>query len=92
MEALVADLDRLGFDPLVSEGEPADTAGDDDPVAVVHFANCPFADLARDHPDLVCGLHRGLVAGFVTQMGDADVVEFCTLAHRTPCRVSLTSK
>jgi hypothetical protein len=25
-------------------------------------------------------------------MGDADVVEFCTLAHRTPCRVSLTSK
>ena len=92
LEALVADLDRLGFDPIVSEGEPAEIAADDDPVAVVHFANCPFADLARDHPDLVCGLHRGLVAGFVARMGDADVVEFCTLAHRTPCRVSLTSK
>ena len=92
LEALVADLDRLGFDPIVSEAEPAVTVGDDDPVAVVHFANCPFADLARDHPDLVCGLHRGLVAGFVSRMGDADVVEFCTLAHRTPCRVSLTSK
>ena len=60
--------------------------------AVVAFANCPFADLARDHPDLVCGLHRGLVAGFVAQMGDAEVAEFCPLAHRTPCQVAVTSR
>ena len=60
--------------------------------AVVAFANCPFADLARAHPDLVCGLHRGLVAGFVAQMGDAEVVEFCSLAHRTPCQVAVTSR
>ena len=56
------------------------------------FANCPFADLARDHPDLVCALHRGLVAGFVAQMGDAEVTEFCPLAHRTPCQVAVTSR
>ena len=85
LEALVADLDRLGFDPLVAEG------GDDD-TAVVAFANCPFGDLARAHPDLVCGLHRGLVAGFVAHMGDAEVVEFCPLAHRTPCQVVVTSR
>jgi predicted ArsR family transcriptional regulator len=85
LEALVADLDRLGFDPIVAEG------GDDD-TAVVAFANCPFGDLARAHPDLVCALHRGLVAGFVAHMGDAEVVEFCPLAHRTPCQVLVASR
>lgn len=85
LEALVSDLDRLGFDPIVSEGGDADTA-------IVAFANCPFADLAAQHPDLVCGLHRGLVAGFVAQMGDAEVGEFCTLVHRTPCQVAVRSR
>ena len=47
---------------------------------------------AASHPDLVCGLHRGLVAGFVDTMGDAEVVEFCSIAHRTPCQVELTSR
>ena len=92
LEALVADLDRLGFDPIVSEA--GDDAGDDpDSVtAVVAFANCPFVDLARAHPDLVCNLHRGLVAGFVAHMGDAEVAEFCSLASRTPCQVSVASR
>jgi predicted ArsR family transcriptional regulator len=85
LEALVTDLDRLGFDPVVSDG-------DDDDTAVVAFANCPFAEIAAEQPELVCGLHRGLVAGFVEHMGDAEVAEFCTLAHRTPCRVSVRSR
>lgn len=85
LEALVSDLDRLGFDPIVTDGDDADTA-------VVAFANCPFAEIAAEHPDLVCGLHRGLVAGFVAGMGDAEVAEFCTLAHRTPCRVAVRSR
>ncbi len=101
LEALVADLDRLGFDPLVTDGGALDVldaldVDDVDPdapvTAVVAFANCPFADLARDHPDLVCALHRGLVTGFVARMGDAEVTEFCPLAHRTPCQVAVTSR
>ena len=98
LEALVADLDRLGFDPLVTaaDGTLDDLGGDDDPdgpvTAVVAFANCPFADLAKEQPDLVCALHRGLVAGFVAQMGDAEVTEFCSLAARTPCQVAVTSR
>lgn len=86
LEALVADLDRLGFDPLVTDSDA------DDEVAVVAFANCPFAEIATAHPDLVCALHRGLVAGFVEHMGDAEVREFCTLVDRTPCQVSLASR
>lgn len=64
--------------------------GDDGDSAVITFANCPFAAYAATSPELVCSLHRGLVSGFVDAMGDADVVEFCDLAHRTPCRVTLT--
>ncbi len=86
LEAVVSDLDRLGFDPVVS-----DVAGDPD-AAVVAFGHCPFAELAEQHPELVCGLHRGLVAGFVAQMGDAEVEEFCTLTSRTPCRVTVASR
>ena len=93
LEALVADLDRLGFDPVVTgDDDEADDDADEPVTAVVAFANCPFADLARDHPDLVCALHRGLVAGFVAQMGDAEVTEFCPLASRTPCRVAVTTR
>jgi hypothetical protein len=92
LEALVADLDRLGFDPVVAEGEATDDSPDDPDgagPAVIAFANCPFAEYAATHPDLVCSLHRGLVTGFVEAMGDATVVEFCPLAHRTPCQVVL---
>ena len=93
LEALVADLDRLGFDPIVTDGGDPSAPDEADAVtAVVAFANCPFAELARAHPDLVCALHRGLVSGFVTEMGDADVAEFCSLAHRTPCQVAVTSR
>ncbi len=85
LEALVSDLDRLGFDPVVTEA-------DDPDAAVVAFSHCPFAELAERHPELVCGLHRGLVAGFVAEMGDAEVDEFCTLTSRTPCRVTVASR
>lgn len=81
LEAVVSDLDRLGFDPVVTDG--------DDDTAVVAFANCPFGGLAEQHPELVCGLHRGLVAGFVAGMGDAELVEFCSVADRTPCQATL---
>ena len=83
LEAIVADLDILGFDPVVSD------AADDADAAVIAFANCPFGDLAVAHPDLVCSLHHGLIAGFVREMGDAEVRAFCTVVDRTPCRVTV---
>ena len=97
LEALVSDLDRLGFDPFVTDApnRPSGMAGDeldDDAEAVVAFAHCPFAELAQEHPELVCGLHRGLVAGFVAQMGDAETRDFCTLTSRTPCQVTVAAR
>ena len=85
LEALVDDLDRLGFDPVVAESDTRTTPSWRSPTA-------PSPRYAESHPDLVCGLHHGLVAGFVETMGDAEVAEFCSLVHRTPCQVELTSR
>jgi predicted ArsR family transcriptional regulator len=91
----VSDLDRLGFDPVVTEALLGDGAGAvsiDPDTAVVAFANCPFGDLADQHAELVCGLHHGLVAGFVAGMGDTEIREFCTLVDRTPCQVTISGR
>lgn len=82
LEAVVSELDILGFDPVVADDADPDAA-------VIAFANCPFGDLARSHPDLVCSLHHGLIGGFVRAMGDADVREFHSIADRTPCQMTI---
>jgi predicted ArsR family transcriptional regulator len=82
LEALVDELDSLGFDPAV---------GDDGNVTTVAFTHCPFREMAEAFPDLVCHLHRGIVEGVVQGVPNAEVaVEiFATLADRDPCRVDL---
>ncbi|MGE3620246.1 MAG: helix-turn-helix transcriptional regulator [Acidimicrobiia bacterium] len=79
-DALIAELDRLGFDPAVVE---------DDGRVTVAFTRCPFQALAETAPDLVCTLHLGLVDGFLAERGDGEVVQFCDIAARTPCQVEV---
>lgn len=85
LEALITQLDVLGFDPVID-------GTDDGETAVIAFTHCPFRELAEANPDLVCGLHRGMVEGFVEAMGDATLDEFGSLVHRRPCQVSLTAR
>jgi predicted ArsR family transcriptional regulator len=59
LEALIVEQARLGFDPEVA---------DDRRSATMAFAHCPFQSLAEIHPDLVCGLHCGMVEGFVDEL------------------------
>ena len=40
-------------------------------VAEVTLAHCPFIDLARENPAVVCGIHRGLIAGSLSQLGES---------------------
>jgi predicted ArsR family transcriptional regulator len=80
LTSLMTRLDALGFDPAVVQGESE---------ASVAFTHCPFRDLAESDPDLVCGLHRGMVEGFVDVVGGARVTSFHSLLDRTPCQVSL---
>jgi hypothetical protein len=42
------------------------------------------------NPAVVCGLHQGMVEGFVAARGGARVREFRSLVHPThPCEVDL---
>ncbi|HYD09879.1 MAG TPA: helix-turn-helix domain-containing protein [Acidimicrobiales bacterium] len=81
LAALVDELARMGFDPAVAEDG-----------AEVAFARCPFAELAQQHPQLVCHLHRGLIEGFVDAVGGLAVEGFGTLVDRAPCRVALAAR
>lgn len=82
-DALMAELDLLGFDP---------TGVHDEVGLTVAFTRCPFRELAETAPDLVCSLHHGLVEGFVEGRGDATVVSFCDIGARTPCQVEVAGR
>ena len=87
VDALIDELDRLGFDPAVAVDDEGES--DDGAPTTVAFTHCPFRELAEANPDLVCGLHRGLVEGVVDAVGGATVVEFGTIVDRSPCHVQL---
>jgi predicted ArsR family transcriptional regulator len=80
--AMREQLATMGFDP--------EAAGDDESTTIA-FTRCPFRELAEANPDLVCGLHRGLVEGFVDERGDGAVVAFHDLGSRTPCQVEIAT-
>ena len=91
LAALVAELDRLGFDPVETELG----GGADGRRARVDFLHCPFRELAEAYPELVCNLHRGIVEGVVGRSGRAArsagmVEDFRTLVDRDPCNVTVS--
>ena len=80
IEALMAQLAYLGFDPEATGGSDGVT---------IAFTHCPFRELAEANPDLVCGLHRGMVEGFVDRLGTGSVGAFRTLVDRVPCQTDV---
>ena len=80
IDDLEVELAGLGFDPARAEAGQAVT---------IAFTHCPFRQLAEDHPELVCTMHRGMVEGFVACGGGARVDRFHPLVDRTPCQVDL---
>lgn len=57
---LVGLLDAIGFDP-----ELAEEAGGH---VQVRLRRCPFREVAERHPEVVCGLHLGLMRGALEQV------------------------
>jgi predicted ArsR family transcriptional regulator len=91
LAALVAELDRLGFDPVQSELG----TGDGGRRVRVDFLHCPFRELAEAYPELVCHLHRGIVEGLLAQTARSGqtagmVEDFRTLIDRDPCNVTVS--
>ena len=89
-------LQEWGYTPDVS-------TSDGGRVAEVTLAHCPFLDLARSNPAVVCGIHRGLIAGSLERLGENGarvslepfVGPTTCLAHittTTPFRTATASK
>ncbi|HKY13985.1 MAG TPA: helix-turn-helix domain-containing protein [Microthrixaceae bacterium] len=81
VDAAESMLAELGFDP-----ERVDYEG----VSTLAFTHCPFAELAESNPELVCSLHRGLLEGFVSEVGGGTVTDFHDRSHREPCLADVT--
>ncbi|GEL94777.1 helix-turn-helix transcriptional regulator [Cellulomonas composti] len=58
LDALEAHLDRLGFDPERRDG-----------ALRIDLWRCPFLELARERPEVVCSVHLGLVSGVLETAG-----------------------
>jgi predicted ArsR family transcriptional regulator len=79
-ELAVGLLDELGFAPRPVAGDPA----------VIDLTRCPYLAVAEAHPEVVCGVHLGVLRGALAAAGvqgaDVSLVPFAT---PTTCRVSL---
>jgi predicted ArsR family transcriptional regulator len=92
VRALVGELERLGFEPVATDGADQHGPGgeDGDGAVRIEFLHCPFRELAEAYPELVCNLHRGLCEGVVEQVGGGIVGDFATLYDSEPCHVSVS--
>lgn len=80
-------LARQGFEP--------DAVG-----RQIEMRRCPFQDLAETTPEVVCAIHRGLITGALTELGQNLAVgeleifprpDVC-VAHLAPARPRSSTK
>jgi predicted ArsR family transcriptional regulator len=69
VDRIVALLDDVGFAPTIGDPRSPDSGlGDRDATTVIELHACPFYDVAREQPDVVCAVHLGLIQGALDQM------------------------
>ena len=79
---VMALLDGFGFAP---ELEHRTT---DHPV--VHLHRCPFVEVARDEPDVVCAMHLGLLQGALAELNaDVEATELLPFVEPDRCAAHL---
>ncbi len=80
--ALMQDaMARAGFDPRFRR-----SAGSAE--VEVTLRDCPFKDLAEEHRELVCALHRGLIEGILAALQPPIAIRsFVPFSDRDACRV-----
>ena len=78
---VVALFDELGFSPDADED-----------ASVVRLRRCPLLAAAHQHPEVVCGVHLGLVHGALAELGapSRDLV-LRPFAERGACLLHLTA-
>ena len=69
LDRVVALLDEVGFAPRVGKATEVTTIGGATGKAtVIELHRCPFLDIAREHTDVICAVHLGLIQGALDQM------------------------
>lgn len=82
LDAVVEEMTRQGFDPVVERGEG---------VAEVVLRSCPFEEVARADPSTVCELHLGTARGLVAEVGGLSVDSLSPEDPRQAgCRLEIT--
>jgi len=76
---IVTVLDDTGFSPRLSGGG-----------ARIELHSCPFMELARNRPDVVCTVHLGLIRGLMTGSGDGVRMRM-VLDGSGPCIIRLAA-
>lgn len=72
-------LERLRFGPVTSTGS-----------ATVRLTRCPLLAAARQYPEVVCGVHQGVVEGALRHWGEpAAVVRLRPFAEPGACVLTL---
>lgn len=82
---LVDVLQHWGYQPEL-------TTSDGGRSCRIDLVDCPFLDLAQANPDVVCGIHRGLLSGVLEQLGE-DRVEVSLRPFVDPglCHAQITT-
>lgn len=59
----------------------------------IDLFDCPFMDLAQTNPEVVCGIHRGLLAGTLRQLGESQTdVSLRPFIEPKLCHAHITTK
>lgn len=75
-------LDKIGFAP-----QP------DSRASVVRLTRCPLLEAARKYPDVVCGVHLGLIRGALEEYGaDPGSTELKPFSEPGACRLHLAGR
>lgn len=84
--AVIDLLVEWGYTPQLS------TTGDGRAVDVT-LRDCPFLELARSHPAVVCGVHRGLLRGALGSVGETAVdVSLQPFVGERTCAATLSTR
>jgi predicted ArsR family transcriptional regulator len=72
-------LDEIGFAPIHAARR-----------SVVHLTRCPLLEAAHKYPDVVCGVHLGIVRGALEEYGaDPSSTDLFPFSEPGACRLEL---
>lgn len=75
-------LQEWGYSPEIAEEQTGEVG--------LTLHDCPFLPLASSHPDVVCGVHRGLLRGALDAVGESGArVSLRPFTGPTTCRALL---